>query len=222
MWNLTHPCTLCFHCKATRLLKLSKSRQELHTQFPTNYNSKSPNSLRGQILHFSFMLFYFLVASPHASKCFMMFSLLNMDHLHRANTLAVPFSQQTGGAGWHMFLPLAIALHTLDRQDWIQQWEKSPTGSEQAHLLQMQLPNMQSGFKFGVDISDLIPHLNTKDVAKKINVHMEVASQCQVPRLAGWKCPSWGHAAYAPVQRHPEICHFFESKIITNIHEQHL
>ena len=36
MWNLTHPVkyTLYFHCKATGLLKLSKSRQELHTQFP--------------------------------------------------------------------------------------------------------------------------------------------------------------------------------------------
>ena len=33
-WNLTHPCTLYFHCKATGSLKLSKSRQELHTQIP--------------------------------------------------------------------------------------------------------------------------------------------------------------------------------------------
>ena len=107
-----------------------------------------------------------------------------MDHLHRANTPAFSFSQQTGGAGRHMFLPLAIALHTLDRQKWIRQWEKSPTASEQAHLLRTQLPNTvcKVDLKFGVDISDPIPHLNTKDVAKKNkNLRMEVASQCQVP-----------------------------------------
>ena len=107
-----------------------------------------------------------------------------MDHLHRANKPAFPFSQQTRGAGWHMFLPLAIALHTLDRQEWRERWEKSPTASEQAHLLRKQLPNTvcKVVLKFGVDISDPIPHLNTKDGAKKVkNVHMEVASQCQVP-----------------------------------------
>ena len=104
-----------------------------------------------------------------------------MDHLHRANKPAFRFSQQTRGAGWHMFLPLAIALHTLDRHKWIQQWEKSPTASEQAHLLRKQLPNTlcKVVLKFGVDISDPIPHLNTAQ--KKQNVHMEVASQCQVP-----------------------------------------
>ena len=68
-----------------------------------------------------------------------------------------------------MFLPLAIALHTLDRQKWRERWEKSPTASEQAHLLRKQLPNTvcKVVLKFGVDISDPIPHLNTKDGAKK-------------------------------------------------------
>ena len=125
-----------------------------------------------------------------------------MDHLHRANTLEFPFSQQTVGAGWHMFLPLAIALHTLDRHKWIQHWEKSPTASEPAHLLRKQLQNTlcKVVFKFGVDISDPIPHLNTKDGAKK-------------NKMSSWgeSCPLCSHAAYAPVQRHPETCcHFIE------------
>ena len=114
-----------------------------------------------------------------------------------------PFLSKLGGAGWHMFLPLAIALHTLDRREWRERWKKSPTASEKAHLLQTQLPNTacKVDLKLGVNISDLIPHLNTN--AKKKNVHMEVASQCQVPDSQGESCPSCSHAAYAPVQRHP-------------------
>ena len=110
-----------------------------------------------------------------------------MDHLHRANTPAFPFSQQTVGAGWHMFLPLAIALHTLDRHKWIQQWEKSPTASEQAHLLRKQLPNTlcKVVLKFGVDISDPIPHLNTKDGA-------------QTNKMSTWK---WHPNARCPTHR---------------------
>ena len=73
-----------------------------HTN-PTNYrklhNSKSPNSLRGSILHIPLMLFICCL-----NVCFQMLhdgSLLNMDHLHRANTPAFPFSQQTWGwVGW--------------------------------------------------------------------------------------------------------------------------
>ena len=115
-----------------------------------------------------------------------------------------PFSANLG-TGWHMFLPLAIALHTLDH--------KSGGNTENRVLLQVSKPNRcersfqicKVDLKFGVDISSPIPHLNTKDVAKKIrNVHMEMASQCQVPDSQGES------AAYAPVQRHPEICCHFQ------------
>ena len=82
--------------------------------------------------------------------------------------------------------------------------------------------------KFGVNISDLSPHLTSKMLQKKNkNVHMEVASQCQVPDSQGESSPSCSHAAYAPVQRHPETSRDMlsfpkKSIIITNIHEQHL
>ena len=77
------------------------------------------------------------------------------------------FSANWGGAGWHMFLPLAIALHTLDRQEWRERWEKSPTASEQAHLLRKQLPNTlcKVVLKFGVDISDIsTPKMSQKTI----------------------------------------------------------
>ena len=124
------------------------------------------------------------------------------------------------GAGRHVFLPLAIALRTLDRQKWIQQWERSPAAGEPARLLRKQLPSTvcKVALKFGVDISDPISHISTPKMSQKKvkNVHMDVASQCQVPDSQGESCPSWSHAAYAPVQRHQETCHFFE---IQNHHE---
>ena len=82
------------------------------------------NSLRTSILYISHMLFHFLVTSSPSLQMLHDGSLLNMDHLHRANAPAFSFSQQTGEAGWHMFLPLAIALHTLDRQEWRERWKK--------------------------------------------------------------------------------------------------
>ena len=129
-----------------------------------------------------------------------------------------------------MFLPLAIALHTLDRQEWIQQREKTPTASEQAHLLRKQLPNTLCKVvsKLGVDISDPIPHLNTKDAAKKVqNVHMDVASQCQVPDCMTdnfHPVKVVRHAAMQLTHLSRDIQRYvipLKFKIITNIHEQH-
>ena len=84
-----------------------------------------------------------------------------------------------------MFLPLAIALHTLDH--------KRGGNNENRVLLQVSKPNRcersfqicKVDLKFGVDMSSPIPHLNTKDVAKKI-------------RMSTWK---WHPNAKCPTHR---------------------
>ena len=126
------------------------------------------------------MLFYLLPQRmhPNASWCF------TPEHGPPPSRKHSRFSlfSANWGAGWHMFLPLAIALHTLDRHQRREQWERSPTASKHAHLLRMQLPNMQSRFK--VRSRRFWPYLTSQHQRcrkKNKNVHMEVSSQCQVP-----------------------------------------
>ena len=176
---MTHPVTytLYCHCKATGLLRLSKLRQELHTQIPQTTESCTIPSLQTALEGQS--------CTSHSCSsicclnvCLQMFhdvSLLNMDHLHGANTPAFPFSQRTGGLGGTYFYH--SPLHYIP---WI---DTRGGNSEKRVLLQVSTPICcecsfqicKVAFKFGVDVSDPIPHLNTKDVAKKI-------------KMSTWKC----------------------------------
>ena len=104
----------------------------------------------------------------------------------RKHTRFFLFSANWGGWAAHVSTT-RHSITYLGSTKWIRQWEKSPTASEQPHLLRKQLPNTVCKVvsKLGVDISDPIPHLNTKDVAKK-NAH---GSGIPVPgaRHIGWK-----------------------------------
>ena len=103
-----------------------------HTN-PTNYrrlhNSKSSKQPKNvnlvHLTHAILRLFYLFVASPPMlSKCFMMFhSWIWTTSIAQTHPL-FPFLSKLGEAGRHMFLPLAIALHTLDRQEWIRTMRK--------------------------------------------------------------------------------------------------
>ena len=145
---------------------------------PTNYkqlhNSKSPNSLRGSILHISHVLFYLLPQRmpPNASWSFIPEYGPPPSRKHSRFSL---FSANLG-AGWHMLLPLAIALHTLDH--------KSGGNNENRVLLQVSKPiRCERSFqickvdlKFGVDISTSPGHASTRTVlpSGSTSVHQAV------------------------------------------------
>ena len=175
-------------------------------------------------MYFSHMFFYFLVASSPSLQMLHDVSLLNMDHVHRADTPAFSFSQQTGGAGWHMFLPLAIALHTLDRQ--------SGSDNEKRVLLPVSKPICcESSFQIlyakwfqSWESTFLtLSHISTPKMSQKKN------------KMSTWK---WHPNARCPTHRVKvgryaamQLTHLsrdvqryvisLKSKIITNIHEQH-
>ena len=153
-------------------------------------------------------------------------SLLNMDHhLHRANTPAFSFSQQTWG-GWvaHVsttrhsitYLGSTRVKGTMKKESYCK-WESPFVANAASEYC------MQSGFKVGSQY--FWPYPTSQHQRKKKKCPHGSGIPMPGARLAGWKlsvmqpcslrtCPE------TSIQRHVVIS--LKSKIITNIHEQRL
>ena len=168
------------------------------------------------------MLFYLLPQRmpPNASWCFIFSHSVIPEYGPPPSRKHSRFSLFSAnlGAGWHMFLPLAIALHTLDH--------KRGGNNENRVLLQVSKPNRcersfqicKVDLKFGVDISSPIPHLNTKDVTKKLKYPHKNGIPMPSARLTGWKCS----LRTCPETSRDMLSFPKKSIIITNIQKQHL